>query len=150
MHPVPPEVVQLCLMDTPRKPSPFGLIQEELRDQPWRLLIACVMLNLTNIKQVRPIITQFFELYPDPESCAAADPTILADLIRPLGLYNRRAKTMIKLSQHFHTKWTHVDDLPGVGKYASDSYRIFVEGKMDVTPTDSKLKKYLEWARSQQ
>lgn len=136
------------LLDTPRTLSPLGLIQEELRDDPWKLLIACVMLNLTNIKQVRPIILKFFALYPTAQACAKGEQALIADVIRPLGLYNRRAKTMIKLSQQFLDKWDNVDDLPGVGKYAADSYRIFVEGKMDVRPSDSKLLKYLEWARS--
>lgn len=135
-------------MDTPRKLSPFGLIQEELRDDPWKLLVACVMLNLTSIKQVRPIIWDFFDRYPTPEKCAAGSVEEIAAMIKSLGLYNRRAKTIVKLSQSFGEKWNRVTDLPGVGKYAADSWRIFVEGKIDVEPTDSKLSKYVEWARS--
>jgi methyl-CpG-binding domain protein 4 len=135
-------------MDTPRDASPYGLIQEELRDQPWRLLVACIMLNLTNIKQVRPIIWEFFRRYSTPEAAASADETELAELIRPLGLYNRRAKSIIRLSSAITRPWRDVDDLPGVGKYAADSFRIFVEGKMDVDPTDAKLRKYVEWARN--
>ena len=135
-------------MDTPRVPSPYGLIQEELRDQPWRLLVACIMLNLTNIKQVRPLIAGFFEKYPTPEAAASAKQEDVVEIVRSLGLYNRRANGIIRMSQDFIGKWTHVDDLHGVGKYAADSYRIFVDGKMDVEPTDAKLKKYVEWARN--
>ena len=32
--------------------SPFGLIEEELYGDPWRLLIACILLNKTSITQV--------------------------------------------------------------------------------------------------
>lgn len=32
--------------------SPFGLIEEELYSDPWRLLIACILLNKTSITQV--------------------------------------------------------------------------------------------------
>jgi len=39
-------------------------------------------------------------------------------------------------------------DLPGIGKYGSDSYRIFVRGELDVRPTDKELRKYLEWQKT--
>lgn len=136
-------------METPKHASPFGLIQEELRDQPWRLLVACMMLNLTNIKQVRPVIEAFFDRFPTPELAAEANQAELAELIRSLGFYNRRSVSIIKLSRAYIGTWTDVTKLPGVGKYAADSYRIFVEGKMDVIPTDKKLAKYIDWARSQ-
>ena len=32
--------------------SPFGLIEEELYDDPWRLLLACLLLNKTSGRQV--------------------------------------------------------------------------------------------------
>lgn len=137
-------------MDTPQQGSPFGLIQEELRADPWKLLIACVMLNLTNIVQVRPVINEFFKLYPDASTAALADESQLAELLRPLGLHNRRARTIIKLSNAIQEEWSDVKRLPGVGKYAADSYRMFIEGSLDVEPTDKKLRKYKEWAMSRQ
>jgi methyl-CpG-binding domain protein 4 len=135
-------------MDTPKIKSPFGLIQEELRDQPWRLLVACVMLNLTSIRQVRPVIKLFFQKYPDAEACSMADLGELADMLKPLGLYNRRAATLVKLSIAFLKSWKDITDLPGVGKYAADSWKMFVEGRLDVEPSDSKLQKYLDWCRT--
>ena len=127
--------------------SPYGLIQEDLCDRPWRMLIACIMLNLTNIKQVRPIIWKFFEEYPDEVAAARADKETLATMLQPLGLHNRRAGSIIKFSTAYATGgWTDVLKLPGIGKYAADSYEIFVVGNLDVRPTDSKLKLYLKWA----
>ncbi len=32
--------------------SPFGLIEEQLFGNPWKLLIACILLNKTNVVQV--------------------------------------------------------------------------------------------------
>ena len=110
------------------------------------MLIACMMLNLTSIKQVRPVITEFFARFPDAEAASQADPEELAVLLKPLGLYNRRAKLIIRFSNAYNGDWSDVTDLPGVGKYAADSYRMFVEGSLDVEPTDSKLKRYKEWA----
>lgn len=133
---------------TPRGPSPFGLIQEELRDDPWRLLIACICLNLTNIRQVRPVIVGLFEAYPSPELVVGGSEVQIAGLIRTLGLHNRRARSIVRMSQAYVMGFTDVRQLPGVGKYAADSHRIFCEGRLDdVEPTDKKLLKYLEWAR---
>lgn len=133
-------------MRTPLERSPYGLIQEDLRDQPWKLLVACSMLNLTHIRQVRPVIWKFFEEFPDARAAAKGDVGRIAELLKPLGLQNRRAVNLIKLSTAFDSMWDSVTELPGVGKYAADSYRMFVEGYLDVVPTDSKLKAYLEWA----
>ncbi len=32
--------------------SPFGLIEEQLYNDPWKLLVACILLNKTSITQV--------------------------------------------------------------------------------------------------
>jgi hypothetical protein len=42
---------RLCLWEPPV--SPYGLIEEELFQDPWRLLLACMLLNKTSCKQVR-------------------------------------------------------------------------------------------------
>ena len=34
--------------------SPFGLIEEQLFGNPWKLLVACILLNKTNVIQVPP------------------------------------------------------------------------------------------------
>ena len=52
---VPPELhhstnPRLSLWDPP--PSPFGLIEEMFYNEPWALLLACMLLNKTNAKQV--------------------------------------------------------------------------------------------------
>lgn len=135
-------------MRTPRIRSPYGLIQEELRDEPWKLLIACMMLNLTNIKQVRPVIKEFFQKYPDPVAAANANEIDLAAMLKPLGLYNRRAKSIKKFSNAFmNDQWTSPISLPGIGKYANDSYEIFCNQNLStVDPKDTKLVKYKEWA----
>ena len=33
--------------------SPYSLIEEELFGDPWRLLVACILLNKTSIVQAR-------------------------------------------------------------------------------------------------
>ena len=71
-------------------------------------------------------------------------------IIQPLGLSQRRAKSLKKMSYEFiHKDWK--DDptkLYGIGKYASDAYRIFVLNDWkDVQPNDGALVNYVNWRR---
>ena len=44
-------------------------------------------------------------------------------------------------------KYEFIEDLPGVGKYAADSWKIFQEGNIDIQVEDKELIKYVEWAQ---
>lgn len=135
-------------MHTPQET--YGLIQEELRPDGWRLLVACMMLNQTSIKQVRGVIWDFFKQYPGPKACAQAKVEDVAETVRMLGLYNRRARALIRMSQDFlKDGWDDVQDFYGVGKYASDSYRIFILNELPASEDavdDKELKAYVRWA----
>lgn len=125
--------------------------QLELVEQPWRMLIVCSALNLTSWRQVDPVMEEFFKRWPDPHSFLLSTHEEVADLIKPLGLYNRRAQTWRKLTRGWVTLWnpTHkeVAKLPGVGQYAVDSWRIFIERDLTVEPQDKVLRAWIEAAR---
>ena len=81
---------------------------------------------------------------------ANADPVELADLLRPLGFYNRRAKSLIRFSTEWSAmKWKHPIELHGIGEYAAASWNIFYEDKLAVEPNDGVLVKYVRWKRQQ-
>ena len=40
--------------------------------------------------------------------------------------------------------FNRVTDLPGIGIYGNESWEIFVNGNLDIKPTDSKLRAYLD------
>ncbi len=46
----------------------------------------------------KPILWEFFRLYPTPEDTIVADPSKLAELFQPLGLHHKRARGIIKFS----------------------------------------------------
>lgn len=106
-----------------------------------------MMLNQTNARQVKPILDDFFFRWPWPDSAALAEPDEMATMIRSLGLQNRRARSIIRMSREF-CAGVPVEELHGIGKYALDSYRIFVKGELPgVDDVDDKeLKNYLRWA----
>lgn len=120
------------------------LIQEDYLDDPWKMLVCCILLNQTNNKQVRPILSSVFDLIPNPMSASEVDVKVLAEVIKTTGFQNVKASRIKKLSQKWTEGFSSVSDLSGIGKYGNDSWEIFINKKIDITPTDKKLAKYLE------
>lgn len=120
------------------------LLQQEFQYDPHRMLLACIMLNQTSNKHVRQVIYSFFDRWPTPQSIIEADPNEIREHIRPLGFYNIRTNRIIQFTKEYITKkFTKISELHGIGKYAEDSYEIFINGNLNVQPTDKILRKYL-------
>ncbi|OJJ42899.1 hypothetical protein ASPZODRAFT_75266, partial [Penicilliopsis zonata CBS 506.65] len=80
------------------KPT-FGLVQEQLAHDPFRLLIATIFLNRTRGSVALPVLWEVFARYPTVESMASAEFTELVSMIRRLGFQNQRARKCIALAQ---------------------------------------------------
>ena len=128
--------------------SPFDLLQERYWPDDWKILIVCLLLNQTSRKQVEPMIESFFEKWPDAKSASIADEDEMRDIVRPLGRFNRRVKTIKRMSQQFISGFDNAIELYGCGKYADDTYRIFMKGEwQDVDPNDHALNDYHGYLR---
>jgi methyl-CpG-binding domain protein 4 len=113
------------------------LLQEVYADDPWRLLVCCILLNQTTRRQVDGVRGPLFERWPTAMVMAYAFVPELTERLKPLGLQNRRAAILRDMSSAWVVyerlpnegmpppEW-YVASLPGVGEYALDSYRIFV------------------------
>jgi endonuclease III len=88
-----------CVPFPPLDSVSFGLVQERLCHDPFRLLIAVMLLNKTRGKVAMPLCYKLFEKYPTAEDFASADQTEICEMIQPLGLQNARATRMIKLAK---------------------------------------------------
>jgi len=68
----------------------------------------------------------------------------LEDAMKDLGMSNVRTKRLRKMSIDF-LSWDRKDatDLYGIGKYGSDSYRIFYKNEIPENVQDKELKRYL-------
>lgn len=77
----------------------FGLIQERLANDPFRLLIAVTFLNKTHGRAARPIFEKVMETYPTPQDLAAANVSELSEMIHSLGFQNQRARKLIKIAE---------------------------------------------------
>jgi methyl-CpG-binding domain protein 4 len=126
--------------------SPHRLLQELVPADAWHVFVVCILQNRTTGAQVEAMIDRLLERYPTPLDLATAELSGLELLLRPLGLWRRRARTLVEMSRRIaNGEWSDPRDLPGVGQYATDSYEIFVKGNLDVPAKDSWLRRYLEW-----
>lgn len=119
------------------------LLQEIYQSDGWKMLTCCMLLNLTNRRQVDVIRDELFKRYPTPKDMMNANESELADLLKPLGLYNRRAKSLKKMSEGYVKGFKSVDELYGIGQYAKDSWEIFQNNNKKVKPMDKVLQEYL-------
>jgi endonuclease III len=120
------------------------LIQEDYLNDPWKMLVCCILLNQTTNQQVRKILSPLFKAIPNPELACAINPEILQEIIRSTGFSRIKSERIQGLSKKWICGFESVLELPGVGKYASDSWEIFINNNLDVNPTDKKLLLYLE------
>ncbi|KAK4128247.1 DNA glycosylase [Parathielavia appendiculata] len=95
----PPRGTVSSLPVPPLSADRFGLIQEELADDPFSLLIAVTFLIRTTGKAAIPVFRQLMERFPLPEALAAADPAEIITLIHPLGLSAVRCAAIQKYAR---------------------------------------------------
>lgn len=119
------------------------LVQEQIRGT-WQHFVAVIMLNQTGRKQVKQVLPEFLAKWPCAETFLSSTKEGVIEVIKPLGMYNRRENTLRRMSQDWQS-WDGNDAtcLYGIGRYGSDSYEIFFKGRRDVIPTDHELCRYL-------
>lgn len=113
------------------------------RDLPWRserdpyrILIAEILLRRTQAKQVVPIYREFLRLFPDPATLATASPDQVRAILWPLGLH-WRTEDVIRLGREIVAKAQgkvpetpeSLRSLPGVGDYVTAAVRCFARGE---------------------
>jgi adenine-specific DNA glycosylase len=118
------------------------MVQQQING-PWQMLVGCIMLNQTGRKPVKTVLPEFLERWPTPEAYLASDPDEVKAVIRPLGFFNRRERSIRRMSEDYLT-WDGNDAtvLYGIGQYGSESYRIFFQGER-FEPQDKELRRYL-------
>ncbi|PSN65114.1 DNA glycosylase [Corynespora cassiicola Philippines] len=99
------------------QPSYFGLIQERICGDLFALVIQAILWNQTTAHAARPILFQFLCAYPSPERLATAKHEDVLDIIKVLGLQNRRTSVLIKLAQ----TWVAFPPSP-LRRYAKRNY----------------------------
>jgi len=95
-------------------------------DDPFRLLIAEMMLRRTNADQVKKVYVELFKKYPDSYSISKADEKKIEEILYPLGLRWRVPSiisTTHKIQEEYKGKVPQTREelikLPGVGDYVA-------------------------------
>jgi endonuclease III len=118
------------------------MVQQQVHTR-WQHMVGVIMLNQTGRKPVKTVLPEFLSRWPDAVSYLDSSPADVVEVICPLGFYNRREKTIRRMSEDF-LKWdlTDATQLYGIGQYGSESYRIFWLGQR-FEPQDKELRRYL-------
>ena len=128
----------------------MDIIQNHYKEDPWKMCIACILLNQTSNQQARPILKNLFDKFPTPKKMLAAKDSDIVEIIKSAGLYNRRTATIKKFTREYIKKeYSHISELYGMGRFASDSYEIFINRNYCISPTDKVLTKYLKWLKNE-
>jgi endonuclease III len=119
------------------------MVQQQI-DGPWQHMVGVIFLNQTGRIQVKRCLPEFLHKWPTPKKYLKSKPKQVIEVIRSLGFYNRRENTLRRMSEDFLT-WNGEDanDLYGIGKYGSDSYRIFFQNDIPSDVGDHELRRYL-------
>ena len=88
-----------CLPFPPLSEDRFGLMQERLAKDPFRLLIATIFLNRTRGEQAMPVFFQLLERYPTVADLASADVADVTTIIHRLGFQNQRARKCVGMAK---------------------------------------------------
>ena len=120
----------------------------ETRD-PWKILVAEVMLQQTQAERVIPKWEAFLDAYPDPSACASSS---LADVLRlwqglgyPRRARNLRATADAVIERHGGSIPADLDELlalPGIGPYTARAVLAFAF-EHDVAVVDTNIARIL-------
>lgn len=130
------------------KPVRSGVdcLQDDLDDDampeavPWRLLVACCLLNRTKVSVAKPTFYRVINRWSRPDSMARAEQEELAERIRSLGMQHVRAQRLIAMSEQYaRGDFDDVVQLPTVGDYARDAWSIWVLQKLPTNKPRDKV-----------
>jgi len=119
------------------------MVQQQVKSV-WQHMVGVICLNQTNRKQVKSVLPMLFKICPTPVHFLNTTPNTIKSVIKPLGMVNVREKRLRQMSLDYLT-WDGEDatQLYGIGKYGSDSYRIFYKNEIPNDVGDHELKRYV-------
>ena len=120
------------------------MVQQQV-DNAWQHMVGVICLNQTHRKQVKRILPDFFKRWPTHISILQDTREDVEEMIAPLGMRRVRSERIYRMSEQFES-WNGEDatELYGIGKYGSDSYRLFYKNEIPENVGDHELKRYIE------
>lgn len=102
---------------------------------PFHFLIMVILSAQTTDKRVMEVTPALFAKYPDPEALASADKEAVETIIKPLGFYHAKSRSIIACAAAVADRGGIPDTidelvkLPGVGRKTANCYVGHVLGK---------------------
>ena len=120
------------------------LMEQQQVKNKWQHMVGVICLNQTYRKQVKEVLPRLFKRYPNAKAYLRGRLSTQQNMLKPLGMWSVRAKRLRQMSKEFLT-WDGVEasDLHGIGKYGSDSYKIFYKNEIPKDVQDKELKRYI-------
>ena len=120
------------------------MVQQQV-ENVWQHMVGVICLNQTGRKKVKKILPKFFQKYPNPSDLLKSDTDTIAEMLKELGMKNVRAHRIWRMTEEY-LNWDGEDatELFGIGKYGSDSYRIFYKNEIPDNVQDKELKRYIK------
>lgn len=113
---------------------------------PWRepgstayeVTVAKILLQRTTAAQVAQVYPDFLERYPAWDALARATPAELEGVLRPLGLWRQKARSLQRLAQSLEERHGRLPEtrrdlerLPGIGPYTASAVLAVVYGQAE-------------------
>tara|TARA_Y100001963_G_scaffold109885_1_gene151971 strand:- start:30 stop:521 length:492 start_codon:yes stop_codon:yes gene_type:complete len=119
------------------------MVQQQV-DNVWQHMVGVICLNQTGRKKVKKVLPNFFSKFPRPDVLLESNRDTIASMIKTLGMHNVKAQRIWRMSEDY-LRWDGDDatKLHGIGKYGSDSYRIFYKHEIPDNIQDKELKRYV-------
>ena len=120
------------------------MVQQQVENE-WQHMVSVICLNQTGRKKVKKILPSFFEKFPTPEALLQSNKEVIATHLQELGMKHVRSHRIWRMTEEYLT-WDGEDarELFGIGKYGSDSYRIFYKNEIPDNVQDKELKRYIK------
>jgi len=120
------------------------MVQQQVSNV-WQHMVGVICLNQTNRKQVKAVLPKLFKKYPDAVKFIRGRKATQEKMLKSLGMLKVRLKRLRNMSVDF-LSWDGKDatQLYGIGKYGSDSYRLFYKNEIPTNVGDHELKRYIK------
>tara|TARA_R100000388_G_C7138658_1_gene108877 strand:- start:79 stop:486 length:408 start_codon:yes stop_codon:yes gene_type:complete len=120
------------------------MVQQQIEGE-WQHMVAVICLNQTGRKKVKKVLPGFLKRFPNAWTLLLSNTDTIAEMLKDLGMKNVRANRIWRMSCDF-INWDGKDarKLFGIGKYGSDSYRIFYKNEIPDNVQDKELKRYIK------
>ena len=121
------------------------MVQQQVANT-WQHMVGVICLNQTNRKQVKAVLPKLFKKWAThTELLSSATISKLEKMLQPLGMQKVKAERIYRMSEQFDN-WDGSDatELYGIGKYGSDSYRLFYKNEIPTNVGDHELQRYIK------